>query len=72
MAIPAPRRSTGNIGAIHRNLGVPNKYREYGLTMIAAMTSHAICLRTIPITGRVSIRTIADQPNRIGQMFNIF
>ncbi len=72
MAIPAPRRSKGNTGAIHRNLGVPNKYREYGLTMIAATTSHANCLRTIPIIGRPSIRTIADQPNRIGHMFNIF
>jgi hypothetical protein len=72
MAIPAPRRSMGNIGEIQRNLGVPNKYREYGLTMIAATTSHANCLRIIPIIGRASISTIADHPNRIGQKFNIF
>jgi hypothetical protein len=62
----------GNTAEIHRNLGLPNKYREYGLTMIAATTSHANCLRINPMIGKVSISKIADQPNKIGHTFNIF
>ncbi len=72
MAILAPKRSTGNTSAIHLNLGVPAKKREIGTTTIAATTSHAGLLRTIPITDRAIEITIAGHPNRIGHSSNIF
>lgn len=71
MEIAVTSISRGIAIPIHQNVGLPNKYREYGLTVIVAMTGHTSCWRTIPTMGRVSISTIADQPIRIGHMFDI-
>ena len=72
MAMLAPKRSTGNASAIQLMLGVPNRYREIGTTIIAATTSHAGLLRTIPATDRAIDTRIAGHPNRIGHRLNIF